>query len=165
MGDPVLQHASVIFIAFLLVQRMGELFLARRNTRRLLARGAVEHGADHYPLIVALHAGWLLAICVFGWGNMVHPVWLTFFVLLQFARIWVLASLGDRWTTRIIMLEGPLVVRGPYRWMTHPNYAVVVLEILAAPMVLGLVWVAVIFSLLNAAVLTIRISAENRVLK
>ena len=159
------QHLPALaFIAFLLLQRGAELILARRNTRRLLARGAVEHGAAHYPLIVAMHAAWLLAIAALGWSNPVSPGWLAAFAVLQVLRIWVQASLGSRWTTRIIVLDEPLVRRGPYRWMAHPNYAVVVAEIAVAPMVLGLVWVAVVFSILNALVLWVRIRAENAAL-
>ena len=155
---------ALAFIAFLLLQRGAELVLARRNTRRLLARGAVEHGAAHYPLIVALHAAWLLAICIGGWSRPVSPGWLAAFAVLQLCRLWVLASLGPRWTTRIIVLDEPLVRRGPYRWMAHPNYAVVVAEIAVAPLVLGLWPVAVAFSILNALVLAIRIRAEARAL-
>ncbi|WDA11542.1 isoprenylcysteine carboxyl methyltransferase family protein [Paracoccus marcusii] len=156
--------ASLAFIAFLLLQRGAELLVARRNTRRLLAQGAVEHGASHYPLIVAMHAAWLAAICIWGWSNPVHPGWLAAFVVLQGLRIWVLVSLGPRWTTRIIVLDAPLVARGPYRWMSHPNYAVVIAEIIVAPMALGLWGVAALFTILNACVLTIRIRAESRAL-
>lgn len=156
---------SAAFIAFLIAQRLAELRLARRNTARALAAGAREHGAAHYPLIVALHASWLASIAVFGLGQPVQPGWLALFLLLQGLRLWVLATLGDRWTTRIIVWPGrPLVRRGPYRWLAHPNYAVVVAEIAVAPMVLGLGWVAVVFSVLNAAVLAVRIRAENRAL-
>lgn len=155
---------ALAFIAFLLLQRGGELVLARYNTRRLLARGAVEHGAGHYPLIVLLHASWLSAIALLGWPNPVSIGWLAAFAMLQLLRVWVLASLGARWTTRIIVLDEPLVARGPYRWLPHPNYAVVIAEIIVAPMVLGLWQVAAIFTLLNAAVLTIRIRAEGRAL-
>ena len=94
-----------------------------------------------------------------------HPGWLALFALLQGLRLWVLATLGRRWTTRIIVWpDRPLVRRGPYRWLSHPNYAVVVAEIAVAPMVLGLGWMAALFSLLNAAVLSVRIRAENRAL-
>lgn len=159
------QHLpALVFVAFLVLQRGGELIVARRNTRRLLARGAVEHGAAHYPLIVALHATWLLAIAVLGWSNPVSPGWLAVFAILQALRLWVLVSLGPRWTTRIIVLDEPLVVRGPYRWVSHPNYLVVIAEIAVAPMVLGLWPVAVVFSVLNAGVLAIRIRAENAAL-
>ncbi len=159
------QHLPALaFIAFLLLQRGAELILARRNTRRLLARGAVEHGAAHYPLIVAMHAAWLLAIAALGWSNPVSPGWLAAFAVLQVLRIWVQASLGSRWTTRIIVLDEPLVARGPYRWVPHPNYLVVIAEILVAPMVLGLWPVALIFTLLNALILRIRIREEARAL-
>lgn len=162
---PAVNAAAMAFIAFLTVQRLAELVLARRNTARLLARGAVEYGARHYPLIVILHAAWLASIALSGWDQPVRPGWLVLFVLLQAARFWVLASLGERWTTRIIIMpDAPLVARGPYRLMAHPNYAVVVAEIAVAPMVLGLWQIALLFSLLNAAVLTIRLRAENRAL-
>lgn len=156
---------SAAFIAFLVLQRLAELGVARRNTARALRLGAREHGAAHYPLIVALHTAWLLAIALLGFGQPVHAGWLLAFVLLQGLRLWVLLTLGPRWTTRIIVWPGhPLVRRGPYRLLSHPNYAVVVAEIAVAPMVLGLGWVAVVFSVLNALVLTIRIRAENRAL-
>lgn len=155
--------AAALFIAFLALQRLGELVLARRNTSRLLARGAIEHGAGHYPLIVALHAAWLACIAGFGWGQPVNPLWLAISALLQLLRVWIPATLGPRWTTRIIVLDEPLVRRDPFRFLRHPNYTRVVAEIAVAPMVLGLVWVAVVFSILNALVLTIRLRAENAV--
>ena len=157
--------AAATFLAFIVVQRLGELWLARRNTARLLAQGATEHGAGHYPAIVALHAAWIAALVVLGWDRPVHPGWLAAFAVLQILRIWVLASLGPRWTTRIIVLDAPLVARGPFRLMAHPNYAVVAAEIAVAPLVLGLPWVALIFSILNAALLgLVRIPAESRAL-
>ncbi|WP_102108876.1 isoprenylcysteine carboxyl methyltransferase family protein [Oceaniglobus roseus] len=156
--------AAWIFLAFLLLQRLSELAIARANTARLLARGATEHGTAHYPLIVALHTAWLLAIAVFGHDNPVSLPWLAAFALLQLFRLWILASLGRRWTTRIIVLDEPLVARGPFRWIRHPNYTLVVAEIAVAPMVLGLWEVASVFSLLNAAVLAIRIRAEDAAL-
>jgi methyltransferase len=124
----------------------------------------VEHGAGHYPLIVALHAAWIGSIALLGWREPVSPVWLGLFVILQALRLWILGTLGSRWTTRIIVLDEPLVRRGPFRFLRHPNYTLVVAEIAVAPMVLGLVWVAVVFSVLNAGVLAIRIRAENAAL-
>ncbi|MGZ9812451.1 isoprenylcysteine carboxyl methyltransferase family protein [Pseudoroseicyclus sp. H15] len=156
---------SAAFIAFLIVQRLGELVIARRNTARLMARGGVEHGAAHYPLIVAMHSAWIACIALFGWGAAVSLPWLAAFALLQVLRAWILLSLGGRWTTRIITVPEPPVRRGPYRWISHPNYALVVAEIAVAPMVLGLTWVALLFTALNAAILTIRIRAENRALR
>lgn len=153
-----------LLIAFIALQRLAELWLARRNTARLLARGAREVGAEHYPLIVALHAAWLGALALFGWQATVAPFWLAVFALLQVFRLWTLASLGERWTTRIIVLDEPLVRRGPFRLMRHPNYALVVAEIAVAPLALGLPWVALVFSLVNAAVLAVRIRCENAAL-
>lgn len=157
---------NIVILALVTVQRVGELWLARRNTRRLLLQGASEHGAAHYAQIVLVHALWLIALWWLAPGRPVSAVWLTLFVLIEIARVWVLVSLGPRWTTRIIVLPGaPLVKRGPYRFVNHPNYVVVVSEIAVFPLVFGLFWVAVIFSLLNAAVLMIRVREENRALR
>jgi methyltransferase len=157
---------SIIILALVTLQRLGELWLSNRNTRRLLATGAHEVGASHYPLIVALHALWLAALWWFATSRPVDGFWLAIFVLIEVARIWVLASLGRRWTTRIIVLpQAPLVRRGPYRWVNHPNYLVVIAEIAVLPLVFGLWQIALIFSLLNAAVLTVRIRQENRALR
>ena len=156
---------NLIILALVTLQRLGELLLSNRNTRRLLAKGATEHSPAHYPLIVVLHLLWLAALWWLAPARPVDTFWLGFFVAIEIFRIWVLATLGPRWTTRIIILPGaPLVRRGPYRFVNHPNYLVVVLEIAVLPLVFGLWQVAVVFSLLNAAVLSIRIRAENRAL-
>ena len=156
---------TLVILALVTLQRVGELWLSNRNTRRLLAQGAHEVGAGHYPLIVAVHALWLAALWWFAWGRPIDGFWLGMFVLLELARIWVVASLGSRWTTRIIILpQAPLVRRGPYRWVQHPNYLVVIGEIAVLPLVFGLWPVALLFSLLNAAILTVRIREENRAL-
>lgn len=153
---------AVWLLTAVTLERLAELWLARRNTARLIARGAYEVAPDHYPLIVALHAAWLGALWIFGWSAQVDFVWLAIFAALQVLRIWVLGTLGPRWTTRIIILPGaPLVAKGPYKVLSHPNYVVVVGEILVLPLCLGLPWIAVVFTVLNAAVLTIRIRAEN----
>ncbi|HEX5238339.1 MAG TPA: isoprenylcysteine carboxylmethyltransferase family protein, partial [Sphingomicrobium sp.] len=162
IDTPVL---NVVILALVTLQRIGELWLARRNTRRLLAQGAQEYSAAHYPLIVLVHALWLISLWWFAPGRPVSGFWLALFVLIEAARIWVLVSLGPRWTTRIIVLPGaPLVKRGPYRFINHPNYAVVILEIAVLPLVFGLLFVAVIFSLLNSTVLMIRVREEERAL-
>ena len=156
---------NIVVLALVTLQRLAELWLSNRNTRRLLARRAHEAGASHYPLIVAVHALWLATLWWLAPGRPIDGFWLAMFVLLELARIWVVASLGNRWTTRIIILPGePLVRRGPYRLVNHPNYLVVVGEIAVLPLVFGLWQVALIFSLLNAAVLTVRIRGENRAL-
>ncbi|HEY8592753.1 MAG TPA: isoprenylcysteine carboxylmethyltransferase family protein [Sphingomicrobium sp.] len=156
---------AVALLLFVTAERLVELWLASRNTARLVAQGALEHAPGHYPLIVAVHVLWLAALWWLAPGRGVDGFWLAIFVLLELARIWVLATLGRRWTTRIIVLPGaPLVRRGPYRFVNHPNYWVVIGEIAVLPLVFGLWLVALIFTLLNAAVLAIRIRAENRAL-
>jgi methyltransferase len=155
----------LIILAVVTLQRIAELWLSKRNTRRLLAQGAHEVAPGHYPLIVAVHVLWLAAL---WWLAPLRPVnvpWLALFGMIEMARTWVLGPLGRRWTTRIIVLPGaPLVRKGPYRWVDHPNYFVVAAEIAVLPLVFGLWKVALIFSLLNAAVLAIRVSEENRAL-
>ena len=152
-------------IAFLIVQRLAELGLAQWNTVRLRAAGGVEFGAAHYPLLVVLHAFWLLGLWMFGHGRGVDPIGLAAFVILQAGRVWIIASLGSRWTTRVIVTPGAApVARGPYRWLRHPNYLIVVLEIAVVPLALGLPLFALVFSLANAALLAYRIRVENRAL-
>jgi methyltransferase len=152
---------AVIFLVVL--QRLGELVLANRNTRRLKAKGATEIGAAHYPLIVFLHTAWLLAVLwLLPPGLRISWFWLGVFVLLQAARVWVVVSLGPYWTTRIISVPGsPLVKRGPYRFFRHPNYMVVAGEILALPLAFHETLVAIFFSLANAAILFWRIREEE----
>jgi methyltransferase len=157
---------SAEFILVLVtLQRAAELVISSRNTGRLKARGAIEVAPRHYPLVVAMHAAWLISLWIFGHDRPVNAVALLLYVLLQGFRIWVMRTLGARWTTRIIVLPGePLVRRGPYRLLPHPNYAVVAGETALLPLVLGLPLLALIFTALNAAVLAIRIRAENRAL-
>lgn len=157
---------AVAIMAFVTLQRVSELFIARANTRRLLAEGAYEIGARHYPLIVAVHTAWLINLWLLAPGQPISWPLIALFALLQVARIWVLRTLGPRWTTRIIILPGaPLVKSGPYRFMSHPNYAIVVAEIALLPLAFGLETLALVFTALNAAVLTIRIRAEGRALQ
>jgi len=152
-------------VAFLIVQRLAELGLAQWNTVRLRAAGGVEFGAAHYPLMVALHTFWLLGLWMLGHDRSVDPFWLAIFVLLQAGRLWVIASLRSRWTTRVIVMPGAApVARGPYRWLRHPNYLIVVLEIAVVPLALGLPYFALGFSLANAALLAYRIRVESRAL-
>jgi methyltransferase len=156
--------ASVI-LALVTLQRLGELVLSRRNTERLLAQGAVEIGANHYPLIVLVHAGWLTALWIWGRNQDVNLAALAGFLVLQGLRVWILAALGPRWTTRIVVLPGaPLIASGPYRYFPHPNYAVVLGEIALLPLALHLPRLALIFTLVNLAVLALRIRVENRAL-
>jgi methyltransferase len=151
--------------AFLIVQRVLELAFAQFNTGRLRAKGGVEFGAAHYPLMIGLHASWLLGLWVFGHGQPIVWFWLAVFGLIQIARLWAIASLGRRWTTRVIVLRGAVpVARGPYRWLRHPNYLIVASEIAVVPLALGLPWFALVFSVANAALLIYRIRIENAAL-
>ena len=157
--------AAVAILGFVTLQRLVELQLAESNSRRLLADGAVEYGRGHYPFIVALHMLWLAALWWWAPGRPIDIPLLVLFALLQLGRVWVIATLGQRWTTRIIVKPGaPLVRSGPYRFLNHPNYAIVTLEIAVLPLTFGLWEIALIFSLLNAGILAIRIKEENRAL-
>ena len=157
--------AAGLILGLVTVQRAAELFISSNNTSRLMASGAVEVAPRHYPLIVAVHAAWLISLWGFGRDQPVNITALLFYLVLQGFRVWVMWTLGRRWTTRIIVLpEQPLVSTGPYRLLSHPNYAVVVGEIAVLPLALGLPLLATIFTILNAAVLAIRIRAENHAL-
>jgi methyltransferase len=156
---------SILILSLVTAQRLGELVVARRNTRRLLADGGVERGARHYPLMVGLHAAWLAGLWLLAWDRPPNLAWAGVYVALEGLRIWVLASLGGRWTTRIIVVPGEaLVRRGPYRFLPHPNYLVVVGEIAVLPLVFGLTGYAVAFTLLNASLLWLRIRTEDEAL-
>ena len=147
-------------------QRLWELWLADRNTKRLLADGAVEVGAAHYPLFVLLHASWLAAIAIVTpWTMVPNLWWLGLYAVLQLGRLWVISTLGRFWTTRIITLPAaPLVRRGPYRFIRHPNYVVASLEIAVLPLAFGQVWIALAWSLANALLVAWRIRIEDRAL-
>jgi methyltransferase len=154
--------SAELILGLVTLQRAGELVISSQNTRKLLARSAIEVAPRHYSLIVAVHAAWLISLWVFGRDQAVNIVALFFYLVLQGLRFWVIRTLGPRWTTRIIVSPGqPLVSVGPYRFLSHPNYAVVACEIVVLPLVLNLPVLAVIFTILNAAVLAIRIRAEN----
>jgi len=147
----------------LAILRLAELLWARRNTRRLRARGALEIGAGHYPVIVAFHAAWLAALFLLpADAPLVWPA-LVLLLLLLVLRAWTLASLGERWTTRILVLpESQLVRRGPYRLLRHPNYLVVVLEVATGPLVFGAWGTALVFSLLHLPIVLWRIRIEEQ---
>ena len=164
----VLLVAGVGLVA---VQRLAELSYSRRNERRLRARGAVEWGEGHYPAMVAIHTFWLVSTLVEGLlrGPEI-PVWwslpLAAFLIVQPLRFWAILSLGANWNTRILVVPGGKLVRsGPYRYFPHPNYIVVAVEILTFPLIFGAWITAIVFSLLNAALLFVRIRTENRALK
>ena len=160
----------VLAVGVVALQRLFELVLARGNERKARALGAVERGRGHYPFVVALHVLWLVSTLVEGLLRgpdfpAYWPVPLALFLLVQPLRYWAILSLGENWNTRILVVPGAkLVRRGPYRYLSHPNYVVVVVEILAFPLTFGAWITALVFTVLNAAVLSLRIREENRAL-
>jgi len=160
--------AAWIILAAVLAQRLGELVYARANTRRLLAKGGTEFGAGHYPLFALLHSAWLVAqalwLIFMGLENVIWPL-IAVYGALQLLRAWILLSLGERWTTRVIVLpDAPLVRAGPYRFIRHPNYWLVCAEIAILPLIFGAWPLALAFSILNGALLFHRIRIENAAL-
>ena len=153
-------------LASVALQRLSEIGWARRNERRLRRRGAIEHASSHYPAMVVMHAGWLVATALESCSNRrPRPALLIFYALLQPLRYWVIRSLGDRWTTRIFVVPGEEPVRhGPYRVVRHPNYAVVAAELALLPAAIGAPRTAGCFTVLNALLMAIRIPAEERAL-
>lgn len=158
--------AALIILTLVTLQRLSELVIAKSNTASLMAKGAVEHGASHYPVMVLLHATWLAGLWWFSWNaTIVWPAMLAY-IALQFFRVWILATLGKRWTTRILTVPNEkLVASGPYRFMRHPNYALVLLEVPLLPLAFGLPWFALLYGVLNIAMLYWRIKIENQALK
>tara|TARA_B100000686_G_C16364770_1_gene749541 strand:+ start:193 stop:687 length:495 start_codon:yes stop_codon:yes gene_type:complete len=155
-----------LIIALVSIQRIIELIIANKNTKTLLNDGAIEYGSRHYPLFIILHSTWLLSIAILTpIDTSVNYVLLSVFVLLQIGRIWIISSLGKFWTTRIIRLHNvPLIQKGPYRWIKHPNYIIVSFEILILPLVFNQLILALLFSILNFLLLYWRIKIENMAL-
>jgi methyltransferase len=156
---------GALLVGFIAVQRLAELALAQVHTRRLMAEGGVEFGRSHYWAIVVLHASWLAALMLFGHERPVDRWWLAAFVVLQGARVWTIASLGRRWTTRIVVIPcEPRVSHGPYRLTRHPNYWIVAAEFAVVPLALGLPVLGAAFFVLNALALSVRVKAEEAAL-
>lgn len=159
-----------LFLAVIVFQRMVELSISARNSRHLKRRGAREHGRWHFPLLVVVHVLYplLLAAEVVGLGAQPGPwwpLWLGLWLAAQALRFSAIRELGEYWNVRILVVPGaPLVRTGPYRWLRHPNYVAVVIELLAGSMLFGAWRTALLISALNAIALTIRIRAEERAL-
>ncbi|WP_049562486.1 isoprenylcysteine carboxyl methyltransferase family protein [Nonomuraea sp. SBT364] len=163
--------AYLVLIGLVVLERLAELVVARRNLAWARSRGGIEYGRRHYPWIVAAHVSLLVAapaevwlldrpfLPALGW-----PM-LALVLLAQGLRWWCIASLGRRWNTRVVVLPGvPLVGSGPYRWLRHPNYVAVVVEGIALPLVHTAWLTALAFTVANAALLTVRIRVEERAL-
>jgi methyltransferase len=159
-----------VFLVLLVLQRVGELALSRRHEVKLRALGAREHGRGHFPLLVAVHV--LLPLGLLAEVLGLHarpgpawPLWLALMIAAQALRVATMRALGERWHVRIWVVPGmPLVRSGPYRWLRHPNYLAVVVELVAIPMLFGAWRTAIAVSALNAFAIAIRIRAEERAL-
>jgi methyltransferase len=160
-----------LLIPLVIVQRLVELRIARRNERKLRARGAVEAGRDHYPAIVALHLLWFVGMIgeILIQSRQINPFWLPLlliFLAAQWLRWLTIRTLGERWNTRILILPGARAITGgPYRYVRHPNYIVVAVELLILPLIFSAYLTAATATLLNAVLLRIRIRAEERALR
>jgi methyltransferase len=157
----------IIFISFFILQRLSELFIAKRNEKWLLQQGAVEYGKAHYPFMIAMHTFFIVSIIteylLRGQPSIDWLFLVVFLIVLSF-KFWALSSLGKYWNTKIYRIPGVYPVKkGPYKFLKHPNYMEVVCEIAVIPLVFHLYYTAIIFTILNAAMLTVRIREENRV--
>jgi len=159
----------ILFISFIIIIRIGELFLSNKNEKWLLKNGAVEYGKKHYPLIVALHILFFLSLIIEYYFTQTHSfssIILIFYFLLLVFKVWIILSLGKFWNTKIFRIQNfPLIKKGPYKYFKHPNYLVVIAEIAVIPLAFHLYYTLLIFSLLNAIILTIRIKEENLALQ
>ncbi len=157
---------NLTILTLVVAQRLAELFIAHRNTKRLLDNGGVEVSSGHYPLIVAFHAIWIAGLWYLVWGHEVIWPWAFAYLVLQAARGWIIAALGSRWTTRIIIVPGEtLNTSGPYKFFRHPNYMIVAAEIFILPLVFGLWIYAGVMGCINLGLLYWRIREEEAALK
>src|SRR4051812_16706848 len=156
-----------LFISFVILQRLSELLIASRNEKWLLSQGAVQYGQSHYPFMVGMHTLFLVSIIAeYIYGNHAEfsRVFLVLFILVLSFKFWALSSLGKFWNTKIYRIPGVYPIKkGPYKIFKHPNYGEVVLEIAIIPLVFNLYYTAIVFSILNAIMLTVRIREENKV--
>lgn len=159
-----------IFIGLLIIQRLAELVVAKRNEKKMLARGAVEYDRAGYKYIVLMHTFFFLSLLsekIFI-AREQNPYWLIFFIIFIFAqlmRYWAITSLGEYWNTRVIYLKGsPHIKKGPYKFLKHPNYLVVCVELAIIPLIFSCYFTAIFFTILNIILLNRRIKIENRVL-
>ncbi|MBV7508009.1 hypothetical protein KW850_22595 [Bacillus sp. sid0103] len=160
-----------IIIGFIVLQRMVELGIAKSNEKWMKRQGAIEFGVSHYRYMVLIHV--LFFICLItekvNWDHGLSHLWpilLSVFLMAQIIRIWVITSLGRYWNTKIIVLKNAKIIqKGPYRFIKHPNYFVVTIELVVVPLLYDLYFTAGVFTILNAIILMIRIPEEEKALK
>jgi methyltransferase len=171
MEGDTLMLAIYIFIALVIMQRIVEVMIANGNARWIKSQGGYEVGKEHYKYIVVLHAlffvSLIIEVTVIDSGFVFWTVApLIIFLLAQFGRVWALSALGRFWNTRIMILPGAKVVaKGPYRYLRHPNYVIVVTELACLPLIFQAYWTAILFTIMNALVLSIRIKVEEKALE
>jgi len=160
--------AFILFMCFLIIQRLSELYVASRTEKWLLQHGAVEYGKEHYPYMVAMHTLFIVSlIAEYIWSDSTatNYFWIVCFFILIVIKVLVIATLGNYWNTKIYKVPGSRpVATGIYKYVKHPNYIIVVLEIAIIPLSFHLYYTAIIFTILNALMLTVRIRKENEVL-
>lgn len=160
-----------IFIGLIALQRLAELYIAKQNEKQMKRIGGVEYGVDHYRWMVLLHLSFFLALIfeVVGFNRAfspLWPIWLSLFLLAQVGRVWVIMSLGKHWNTKIIVVpDAEVIIKGPYRYVKHPNYLIVATEIIVISLLFNAYYTAMIFSLLNVWMMSVRIPLEERALK
>ncbi|MFK8882526.1 isoprenylcysteine carboxyl methyltransferase family protein [Bacillus velezensis] len=160
-----------LFIMLLAAQRIAEMIVARRNEQKVKKQGAVEYGERHYPFLVLMHVFFFVSLTaeVAAFQKTLSPRWAAIICIILFVqgiRYWALLSLGRYWNTKILVVpDAELVRKGPYKWMKHPNYAVVILEFIFLPLLYGAYWTLFLFSILNACMLTVRIRVEEKALE
>jgi methyltransferase len=159
-----------LFFAFIVTQRVLELGIAKRNEQWIMSQGAVEYGKEHYKFMVSLHIAFLICFLleVLFFDRTLSSFWpviLILFLLTQSLRIWAIQSLGKFWNTKILILpDASIVISGPYKFLRHPNYTIVMLEIMLIPLMFNAYLTATVFTLLNAWMLSVRIPLEERAL-
>lgn len=157
-----------LFISFVVLLRIIELIIARSNEKWMRRNGAVEYGQSHYPFIIVLHTLFFLALITeYKISSIVHfyPILVLVYLILAALKFWVIGSLGKFWNTKILRIPAAILInKGPYKYVKHPNYMIVVAELIVIPMCFQLVYTAIIFTFLNAIMLYVRIKEENRVL-
>lgn len=160
-----------LFLCLIVAQRLTELWIARRNEQWMKEKGAREFGQSHYPLMIFIHCGFFIflvleVLLLNKQLTGLSYIFFTFFLMAQLVRVWIIATLGKYWNTKIIVLpNASLVAKGPYKYMKHPNYLIVTIEFVLIPLMFHAYYTLILFSLLNMVILRVRIPLEEKVLR